>query len=64
MDYADRPDDMLARQMDALRNAARFRNKETGARHFAHLPQFRKAFIRGIMAIRKVQRERMKGGAA
>lgn len=52
MKHADRPTEMLVRQMQANRIAARNR------KHFCHLPRFRSAFVKDILAIRKVLRER------
>ena len=58
MDHSERPTDMLARQMTANRNAACYRNRETGARHFCHDSRYRAAFVRDILAIRKELRSR------
>jgi hypothetical protein len=48
----DRPTDMLERQMQANRNAARNR------RHHAHLAQYRPHFVREILAMRQELRKR------
>lgn len=58
MPHHERPTDMLLRQMQANRNAARYRNDYK--RHFCHLPIFRSAFIRDILAIRNELRCRPK----
>lgn len=58
MKHVDRPTDMLLRQLDANRKAAQYRNPETGVRHFAHIPTFRAAFVRDILAIRYALRMR------
>ena len=52
MTIAERPTEMLRRQQNANRNAARFRHPETGRRHFCHLPTFRAAFVVDMLAIR------------
>ena len=58
MRIEDRPTDMLLRQFKANRNAARYRNPETGKRHHAHVAQFRPYFVREMLAMRKELRLR------
>ena len=58
MKLSDRPTDMLLRQLQANRNAARYRNPETGKRHHAHVAQFRPYFVREIIAMRDELRKR------
>lgn len=58
MRHKDRPTDMLLRQQQANRNAARYRNPETGQRHFCHLPLFRWAFVIDMLLIRETLRSR------
>lgn len=57
MKHADRPMDMLVRQLAANRSAARFRNRATGQRHFCHEKTFRAAFVEDIVALRRAIRE-------
>lgn len=52
MNISERPTDMLERQLKANHHAARRRN------HFAHLPLFRAAFVRDILAMRAELRTR------
>lgn len=59
MNISDRPTEMLLRQLKANRNAARYRNPETGKRHHAHLAQYRPHFVREILAMRAELRNRM-----
>ncbi|MCD6734403.1 MAG: hypothetical protein LT103_12510 [Burkholderiaceae bacterium] len=47
MTIAEPRSEQLQRQLLALRQAARRRD------HFAHLPTFRTAFVRGILQFRK-----------
>lgn len=56
-----RPTDSLRRAMQANREAACYRNPETGRRHFAHLPEFRPWFVREILTIREELRNRYVG---
>ena len=42
--------------LSAFRAAARYRNQETGRRHFAHDPTFRAAFVRRIVELRAALR--------
>lgn len=58
MKIADRPTEMLERQMLANRNAARYRNPETGKRHHAHIDRFRPHFVLEILEMRKILRAR------
>lgn len=44
--------EMLKRQLAANRNAARYRNPETGRRHFAHVMPFRPHFVREMLWMR------------
>lgn len=46
-----RPTEMLVRQLQANRTAARYRNPETGRRHFAHVLPFRPHFIGEMLAM-------------
>lgn len=55
---ARRPTEMLLRQLEANRNAARYRNPETGKRHHAHVMEFRKHFVLEILAMRAELRSR------
>ena len=57
MNHDDRPTDMLLRQQEANRKAARYRD-DKGRQNFCHLPMFRFAFIRDILAIRAELRKR------
>jgi hypothetical protein len=61
MDIQARPTEMLERQMQANRNAARFRNPETGRQNFSHLLPYRPYFVREMLAMR---RELQRRGAA
>jgi hypothetical protein len=54
----DRPTDMLERQLQANRGAARYRNPETGIRHYAHDPFYRRFFVMEILAMKKELRNR------
>jgi hypothetical protein len=54
--HSERPIDMLVRQLAANRSAARYRNKETGLRHFCHEPIFRPYFINDIILLRHALR--------
>lgn len=58
MIHADRPTDMLLRQLLANRSAAQFRHPSTGRRHFAHDAVYRSAFVRDILAIRRALKDR------
>lgn len=58
MRHEDRPTDMLQRQLFANRASVRYRNPETGMRHFCHLPLYREAFLRDILSARKVLKSR------
>jgi hypothetical protein len=58
MRHAERPTEMLLEQQDANRKAARYRNPETGQRHFCHLKTFRAAFVKDMLAIRDELRRR------
>lgn len=58
MNYAERPTEMLLRQQAALRGAARYRNPETGHRHFCHNSMYRSAFVIAVLAIRSELRKR------
>jgi hypothetical protein len=51
MAFAESRSVQLQRQLLALRQAARRRD------HFAHLPTFRAAFVRGILQFRKELRQ-------
>ena len=53
-----RPTEMLVRQMQANRNAARYRNPENGKRHHAHVDLFRPYFVRELLAMRAELRRR------
>jgi hypothetical protein len=39
--------------LGAFRKAARYRNPETGRRHFAHDPTYRKHFVLRILELRR-----------
>lgn len=56
--FSARPTDMLLRQLEANRNAARYRNPETGRRHYAHEPPYRSHFVVEILAMRSELRKR------
>jgi hypothetical protein len=58
MNIEDRPTEMLERQLDANRRAARYRNPETGRRHCCHEPRFRAHYVREILAMRLVLKAR------
>lgn len=58
MRIEDRPTEMLLRQHEANRSAARYRNPETGKRHHAHIAQFRPHFVREMLAMRAELRRR------
>lgn len=58
VDYSARPDDMLQRQLKANRNAVRYRNPETGKRHYCHFKQFIKPFLKDICGLRAELRKR------
>ena len=58
--YSERDLETLERQLLALRGSARFRNKQTGHRHFCHEKIFREPFIRGMKELRKEIKERKK----
>lgn len=58
MTHAERPTDMLRRQLLANRLAVRYRNRETGLRHFCHDKLYRPAFVSDILAIRAELRRR------
>lgn len=58
MTLFERPTDMLLRQLKANRNAARYRNPETGQRHHAHVKLFRPYFVREMLAMRAELRKR------
>jgi len=57
MKHTERPLDMLLRQMQANRNAARYRNKQTGQRHFCHEKNFRAAFVQDTLLLRAAIKE-------
>ena len=57
--YSARPTDMLERQLLANRKAVRYRNPETGKRHYCHYDLFRAAFIRDIRGLRDELRRRV-----
>lgn len=48
--------DYALRALKAYRNVARYRNPETGARHFAHIKPFRSPIVQGIYEIRSYLR--------
>lgn len=48
----------MERQLAALRAAARYRNPETGRRHFAHIMPYRPHFVTGILELRRLLRTR------
>lgn len=52
-----------ARQLAALRAAARYRNPATGRRHFCHNSLYRAAYVRGIRELRDRLRELSVGAA-
>jgi hypothetical protein len=58
--YSARPTEMLKRQLAANRFAIRYRNPETGKRHFCHLPYFtyKAAFLRDTLGLRAELRKR------
>lgn len=58
MNIPDRPTDMLIRQQTANRKAIRYRNPETGWRHFCHDKLYRRAYVLDILAIRAELRKR------
>lgn len=58
MRIEDRPTDMLLRQLQANRNAARYRNPETGKRHHAHIDRYRPHFVREMITMRNELRRR------
>jgi hypothetical protein len=58
MKHADRPTEMLLRQLTANRKAIRDRHPVTGKKTFPHFDLFRPAFIRDILEIRRVLRSR------
>lgn len=58
MKIEDRPTEMLERQLQANRNAALYRNPETGKRHHAHIDRYRPHFVREILAMRSELRNR------
>lgn len=62
MRIEERPTEMIERQLQANRNAARYRNPENGRRHHAHLMPFRPHFVLEIMTMRAVLKSRRKGG--
>ena len=45
------------RTLSAYRTAARYRNPETGKRHFAHYDTFRASFVRSMLSLRSYLRE-------
>jgi hypothetical protein len=51
---------MLKRQLAANRFAIRYRNPETGKRHFCHLPYFpyKAAFLRDTLGLRAELKKR------
>lgn len=53
-----RPTEMLLRQMQANRSAARYRNPENGKRHHAHIPRYRPFFVGEMLAMRAELRKR------
>lgn len=46
----------LERRLAAGRAAARYRNPETGQRHFCHNPLYRASFVRSTLALRQAVR--------
>ena len=52
MNVGERPTEMLLRQLDALRRAIRYRNPETGKRHYCHVQYFRRPFANGVRELR------------
>jgi len=58
MKIAERPTDMLLRQMYALRKHAQFRHPETGRRGHGHESSFRAAFVTGMLELRTELRKR------
>jgi hypothetical protein len=58
MKHSERPTEMLLRQMAARRGAARFRNKQTGQRHFCHEKTFCAAFVEDTLFLRREIRSR------
>lgn len=57
MEHSKRPLDMLLRQLAANRSAARYRNKETGQRHFCHLTTYVRAFVEDTLKLRAAIKE-------
>ena len=56
---AARPTEMLIRQLQANRNAARYRNPEKPwIRHHAHIDRFRPHFVLEMLAMRAELRRR------
>lgn len=55
-----RTTDMLERQLAANRNAARYRNTETGRKHFAHDSMYRRFFVLEMLAMRAELKRRAK----
>lgn len=58
MEIAERPTDMLERQLQALRGSARYRHPETGRRSHLHCDWAIKPAVQYILAIRKELRIR------
>lgn len=58
MPIASRPTDMLLRQLDANRRAARWRNPANGRRHYCHEPRYRRIFVVEMLAMRAELRSR------
>jgi hypothetical protein len=58
--HSARPTDMIKRQLAANRFAIRYRNPETGKRHFCHLPYFpyKAAFLRDTLGLRAELKKR------
>jgi hypothetical protein len=58
MKIEDRPTDMLLRQMQANRNAARNRRDKNGRPTFPHILPYRPHFVREILEMRRELRRR------
>ena len=59
--YVERDLETLERQLKANRGSARYRNGETGHRHFCHENTFRQHFVRDIIGLRAAIKERKHG---
>lgn len=62
MTLTDMPLDRLIETTAALRAAVRYRNPETGARHFCHLKEYRAVYARSIRERRRLIRALAKAG--